>query len=481
MPGTAETLPSAAETLPGAAEMLPGASEQPIGKAAASHLDALQSRSQGVVRVPISPQGPRYQTLGDRVGWPSQSNRSVAPENRYDPKDDINRARSRRSDSEIPPSSRTRLLLPPPSSGHHADAVSGSYSTPRPGHPIEHGLSMPLPRIPRPITYADSEHLIDNADPAPIPIQRSDRPVETAASRRLRNVAHASLREAKSRYDRGAVYTAHQMTVQALRQLVESRDLMGGGSRHASHLTAAMSAIREAKDFSGAYGLRDVATISRMISIHETPTLKHVPVGQIASFKATEIYLTYAKDELVAALATYPEAADALILLGRIERRLGDERDLYRGAVSLAMHVAATEIRPGDARVRRELGVTLMRQGLDMPAIGELRRSLSMAPTRKGLRSLQVAASRTGDGQTVAECQARLQQNDLPSELPILHMTPQAFAASYQTSGLRSSASPSVPANATPTATSTTGPKSNTNNDRGWMSWLRRKQTAGSQ
>lgn len=254
-------------------------------------------------------------------------------------------------------------------------------------------------------------------------------PAVRAAADRLRTMARRSMVRGKELFDRGAVYSAREAVMTSLRQLVQSTDLTRGGNTATATLTAAMRAIAEAEDFTSIYGVDDTAAMRRMVASHQTDVLSTYDLERLPSFAATEMYLQFATESLRTALSACRESGDALILLGRIEQSLAPEDTAYHGAVALAMHRAAAEIRPDSAFIRRELGVTMADQGMNRQAAESLRRSVSMRPTRRGYRHLQLVSAKLGDHDTADQCRTAMLHEDLNGQSTVRQLAPVQFAA----------------------------------------------------
>jgi hypothetical protein len=248
----------------------------------------------------------------------------------------------------------------------------------------------------------------------------------------LRDHAAQSIRGAQQRLDRGATFTAQKMAVDALRHIASSKDLVNGTNQYSLDLSAAMTAIRESRDFATAHGMADVSTMKRLVDSHQTTALKGVDLEAMSALKATEIYLTSANRILIESFGDVPLAADAMVLLGKVEKHIETTNPMHSGAVALTLHKAASEIAPSNSIVQRELGNTLMEQGLTKHAAEAFRRSVTLAPQRSSYQSLMEASRQVGDIQTAELCENILENSELPSDLPITQLSQDEFAKTYR-------------------------------------------------
>lgn len=320
------------------------------------------------------------------------------------------------------PTQSSPVSEPPPSSELRPSSELLPLSQPTLG-----SLPERLPKPDRVVVAAEIFDRPPTASPRQVEIPERSAEISAAASR-LRSMARSSMLEGRRLLDRGAIFSAHEATTRSLRQIVQSVDLANISNQSTASLTAALRAIKESKDFSSIYGIDDPGSLGRMVASHQTKVLQGVDLERLLSFAATAMYLQAAEDHLVEALGDYAESGDALILLGRIEQMIAPEDTTYHGAVALAMHSAAARIRPHSAMIHRELGITMLHQGMDRLAAQSLRQSISMRASRRGYRYLQQASARLGDQDTVRQCQYALGSAELQSDAPVKHLEPLAFA-----------------------------------------------------
>jgi hypothetical protein len=169
-----------------------------------------------------------------------------------------------------------------------------------------------------------------------------------------------------------------------------------------------------------------------MVAVHETEVLKAQDIQHISALAATETYLDVARTNLVLAAGREREASDALVLLGKIEKQISNGGGTHGSAVAVTLQRAAVEIEPTSAFGYRELGTTLLKQGLVEQAAWALNRSVEIKPTRSGYQRLLEASRRLGDVDTAQVCLASLQKPELRNEIPVKSLSPAAFAATHR-------------------------------------------------
>ena len=249
---------------------------------------------------------------------------------------------------------------------------------------------------------------------------------------RLRELSREAIHTAVKRLTRGATHSARKSTIEALGHIVAVLDARQGANHHAQRLSSAFDSIRESEEFMGSFGTVDHETLSRMVAVHKTTILKGRPLDEYTALQAIESYLSVAQEDLVAASGSMPEASDALVLMGKIEKKMGGSADTHAAAVALTYHRAAVAVDPYSAIARRELGKTLLTQGLIQQAASEFAQVVETQPTRDNFRLLLEASRKMGDIDTVRQCQKAINDPRLISSLPVRHLDAKTFAATYK-------------------------------------------------
>lgn len=249
---------------------------------------------------------------------------------------------------------------------------------------------------------------------------------------RLRKSAQESLQTAYDRAARGAHHSARKYATEALRLAVATRDAMEGGNQNTLALDSAFDAIRESEDFCGRYGPANPHALGRMIISHQTSVLKQRNLDELSAYEAADAYLSFARERLITAGGTMPEASHALVLLGRLEKRVSRSSRTYCDAVSVTLHRAAIDIEPANAAAHCALGRTMLEQGLTEQAAQALQRSVELTPTRPAYKGLLEVARRTGDATAARACTAALNHPALGTDVPVLRLDVDAFARTHQ-------------------------------------------------
>ena len=249
---------------------------------------------------------------------------------------------------------------------------------------------------------------------------------------RLQEVAQGLLREAFHSLRRGADYTARKKATAALRSVVAMRDATEGGNQHSRDLDAALTAIRESREFGAGIEAVDHEQLKRLVAVHQTDALKYQSLDNVSSVMASAAYLDYARHRLVAASGRYHEACYALQLLGQIEKRIGNTIDSNGVAIALTYQRSAVEIEPTNSIAHCALGETYYSQGLLDLARNSLNTSIDLSPSRTAYEQLMATARKLGDIDTVRVCKAALDNPALPSNIPVYQLEPAVFAKSYR-------------------------------------------------
>ena len=267
--------------------------------------------------------------------------------------------------------------------------------------------------------------IVDAIEPAP-------RAAITIHENRLRELARGSLQKAVYQLSRRATHSARRSTMEALNHLIAMLDGRESGNEHARQLSIAMDAIRESGEFAVGTYVVDQAAIARMIAVHKTAILKNESLDAISPLYAIDQYLQVAQENLVSACGQVAEASDALVLMGKIQKRMGGAVDTHSAAVALTYHRAAAIVDPNNAVAHRELGKSLENQGMIEQAAQSFARCVQLDSTHENFRLLMRAAQKIGDKETAQHCQAAIDDPRLAKPLPIQLLDPKSFANTYQ-------------------------------------------------
>jgi tetratricopeptide (TPR) repeat protein len=169
-----------------------------------------------------------------------------------------------------------------------------------------------------------------------------------------------------------------------------------------------------------------------MVAVHETDVLKQTELDNLSPLRATDLYLASAKSQLVAAAERSREASDALVILARIEKAIENVSESHSAAVALTLQRAAVEIAPDNALAFRELGSSLLNQGLLEHAVAALNRSVQLEPSPDSYRLLLEASRRLGDADLARRCLLALRKNESSGPgVRVRQLAPQQFAATH--------------------------------------------------
>jgi tetratricopeptide (TPR) repeat protein len=249
---------------------------------------------------------------------------------------------------------------------------------------------------------------------------------------RLQEVAQGLLREAYHSLRRNANYTAKKKATAALRSLIAMVDAADGSNQHSRDFAAAMTAIRESREFGAGIQAVDNGQIQRLVAVHKTGVLKDKPLAEVSALGAMVEYLEFAQQKLVSAAGHSSEASYALQLLGQIEKRLKDPMDSQAAAIALTYQRSAVEVDPSNAIAHYELGKTYFAQGLPEQARIALTKSIELSPSRDAYEQLMATARKMGDIDTVRICKQALTDASLPSGMPVFELEPAMFAKLHQ-------------------------------------------------
>ena len=284
----------------------------------------------------------------------------------------------------------------------------------------------------RPVESHAVESKAITSNPAlPDPVYRPS-PLSTVHAAKLQEVAIDNLREASDRLHRGATFSAKRLTIKALNNIVQMRDLEDGGNEHAKQFEAAMTAIRESKDFRNELGAVNQRAIKRLVAIHSTDVLKKRDLSPVTTLHALECYLLVAQQKLIQSTQGVPVASQALTLLGQIERTMADVSDTHASATALTFQNAAVAIEPANVMAQFNLGQDLYAQKLYEQAFDAFSVCVQKRPNRRSYQMLMKTAQRLGDQKTARDCMVALRNPQLPSTTPVRRLKAADFASTYQ-------------------------------------------------
>lgn len=235
-------------------------------------------------------------------------------------------------------------------------------------------------------------------------------------------VARRLISQAASEYGVGASLSAETSAWDAIRWAAEAVDLAqrehritpqgDSEARSLIRLRIARQAIREARDFSGAYGSVNAEAITRMAKSHATDVLDNQPTHGLSATDASDRYLDHARVLLAPIAAQSVEAAQAMDLLAAIYLGRADSKTLP-SSTALCLRRAALQGQPNNASLASRLGMHLADVGLIDEARWALEHSLSLESDPATAEALVKVLRRSGQGDDAARLIASMQNHTL--------------------------------------------------------------------
>lgn len=244
-------------------------------------------------------------------------------------------------------------------------------------------------------------------------------------------------------YGSGAWHSAEATVWEAFRCAAEGIDLedrelgkaqLGIRRQNAmGRLEFARTAIREARDFAGGYGVADGEVIARMAISHSTDVLDGMPCDTLTGSDASDRYLDAARVALAGIASRSIEAAQGMDLLAAIYLKQNDSTRLH-GATALCLRRAALQGQPDNASLASRLGMHLLDVGLLEEARWALAHSLSIDEDRATTQAYVAVLQQTGRQVEAQQIVAKLKpaapsivrQQRVPD---VTELSPQDFVA----------------------------------------------------
>lgn len=273
--------------------------------------------------------------------------------------------------------------------------------------------------FPQPITRLDNTPIAFNPRGRRPQVGPTGQPVSwlpstTTTSRQSESMR--SLKKAMQEYAIKAWASAEASAWECLQHTAEGIDIADrsasfgsnrGVSAAVDDLQIAKTAIREARDFAGKYGVVDAAAVKRLVLSHNTTVLHGQSLDNVPAADATDRYLNEARVRLSRLAKFRPEAAQALDLIAAIYLGRGEET-LLPSETALCLRRAALQGQPGNASLSAQLGMQLAALGLDVEAKWALEHTMSIQPTPQAAEMLQVVQQRAGDRAAAVRMTAQL-------------------------------------------------------------------------
>lgn len=221
-------------------------------------------------------------------------------------------------------------------------------------------------------------------------------------SPQLEQVAQQADRQTRHGYElagRGAYFAARAEFIGALRLVAEGLDTEYKTTSHSRALGAAITAIKEAKDFlPGERPLGDESGLAEIIATHTTPVLKN-QTETATSLVALRSYFTFAQEQLAAAAGHEVAGGMALHALGKLHAALAQKNFATNAASeskAMVFFQASLLVYPNNHMAANDLGVLLARNGRLADAQAMLCRSIALRPESATWRNLAIVCQRLG-------------------------------------------------------------------------------------
>jgi hypothetical protein len=249
----------------------------------------------------------------------------------------------------------------------------------------------------------------------------------------LRNTAVELIAEAQLKLDIRAYLSAEEKAKKALEIIAQSIDTREQSAVATRDLTIALTAIREAEDFVGKYGLVDGATITRMVRSHSTEVLKPYDTSNLNGLAAADVYLDWSRKCITPLVVADPLAADAIRILAQ-SHRLRDDGTPFGIATSVHLIRAAAEGAPTNQQVQVDYETTLKIAGLSGAYSVEHDRNVVRSNYVDPMVSL--ASTSANAYQNRSTPPGNSWQGQQKRDIQVLEVSPEQFAAiSPTTSG----------------------------------------------
>lgn len=251
-------------------------------------------------------------------------------------------------------------------------------------------------------------------------------PVQTGYSiDTLRRSAMDLIAEAQLKLEIRAYLTAEEKAKKALELITQSIDARQQSAIASRDLMIALTAIREAEDFVGKYGMVDGDAINRMVRSHSTEALKPYNTSNLNGVAAADIYLDWARRCITPIAVADPLAAEAIRILSQ-SHRLRDNGTPFGIATSVHLIRAAAAGAPNSAQVRVDFEKTMQVAGLSGESLGRYPdREIHGTETQAVSPQVATGRDRNQDAMvvTVSAVDGRQKQ-----DVRIIEVTPEEFA-----------------------------------------------------
>jgi hypothetical protein len=261
------------------------------------------------------------------------------------------------------PSSPSGRLLPPealPVYDPEPAAVAAVEQTPLVFPPHQSSTNLPTPAFP----VADQRRA--PAAPAVGLVMPAAHAAPGPTGSVVNDRARTHIRRGYELASRDAYFAARNEFIASLQLIAAAKDQRFGSPRRTVALAEGLRALDESEDFFPPSAVISPATAAVIVAAHRTPVAKGFPVESMLPEQLVDAYLSYADEQLAAAVAGEPAGSMALHALGKLESRLGVmEPQSHRQADrrAFALQQAALLARSDNHLAAHELGVLLAESG----------------------------------------------------------------------------------------------------------------------
>jgi tetratricopeptide (TPR) repeat protein len=257
---------------------------------------------------------------------------------------------------------------------------------PRPDSPVS--IYVPQPEVQPPAS------LLAAGERRPEPMA-SPRGARSTLAQQMQAVIERTTQMAR----KGMIYAAKEELVKALDVVAQTRDAEQGTVWRGAALSAGLTALKEAEEFSSSAAAGSTLRASDLVHSHRTTILKGA--GDLSPAVAQQYYLGYAQQQLTLAVAGEPAASQILYMLGKAHMALASASSAppLHSARAIVCHQAALAIDARNYQAANELGVLLAQTGQLAEARRALLHSVTIHPHVEGWHNLAAVHRRLGENE----------------------------------------------------------------------------------
>jgi hypothetical protein len=208
----------------------------------------------------------------------------------------------------------------------------------------------------------------------------------------------------------GAVYSARNQLIEALRTIAQAYDAQSETNHYSLALAAGLTALKESQDFApSAQSAERPTDVAAIVAGHRTVVLKQSP--GLSALSAQVRYYTFAQEQLASAAGGEVVGSAALYQLGKVLVATGAQADsnpLEINAHAMALYQAALLCDGRNYRAAHDLGLLLAYYGRPAQARDLLLRAANTGNHPATWQSLAVIYERLGDRAASARARQRL-------------------------------------------------------------------------